>query len=46
MSQVVPAFLGTVETGILEVLASRTCLDVPYSPSFSWDCQNWDSGGG
>ena len=45
MSQVVPAFVGTVRTGILEGLASGTPQDVPSSPSFSWDCQDWDSRG-
>ena len=45
MSQVVPTFVGTVRTGILEGLASGTCWDVPSSPSFSWDCQDWDSRG-
>ena len=39
---VVPAFLGTVKTGILEGLASGTSQDVPSSPSISWDCQDWD----
>ena len=29
MSQVVPAFVGTVRTGILEGLASGTSRDVP-----------------
>ena len=42
MTQVVPAFLGTVRTGILEGLPSGTCWDVPSSPSFSWDCQDGD----
>ena len=42
MSQVVPALLGTVRTGILEGLASGTCWDVPSSPNTSWD---WDSRG-
>ena len=37
MSQVVPALLGTVGTGILEGLASGTCWNVPSSPSTSWD---------
>ena len=45
MSQVVPAFLGTVRTGILEGLASGTSRDVPSSPSCSWDCQDRDSRG-
>ena len=45
MSQVVPAFVGTVRTGILEGLASGTSWDVRGSPSFSWDCQDWDSRG-
>ena len=43
MSQVVPAFVGTVRTGILEGLTSGTSRDVPSSPSFYWDCQDWDS---
>ena len=43
MSQVVPDVLGTVRTGILEGLASGTCQDVPSSPSFCWDCQDWYS---
>ena len=43
MSQVVPGVLGTVRTGILEGLASGTSRDVPSSPSFCWDCQDWDS---
>ena len=37
MSEVVPAFLGTVRTGILVGLASGTSRDVPSSPSFCWD---------
>ena len=41
MSQVVPA----VRTGILEVLTSGTSRDVPSSPRFSWDCQDWGSRG-
>ena len=41
MSQVVPGHHGTVGTGILEVLASGTCWDVPSSPSTSWDCCDW-----
>ena len=45
MSQVVPAFVGTVRTGVLEGLASGTSRDVPSSPSFCWDCQDWDSRG-
>ena len=45
MSQVVPAFVGTVRTGILEGLASGTSWDVPSSPSLCWDCQDWDSRG-
>ena len=45
MSQVVPAFVGTVRTGILEGLASGTSRDVPSSPRCSWDCQDWDSRG-
>ena len=45
MSQVVPAFVGTVRTGILEGLASGTSRDVPSSSSFCWDCQDWDSRG-
>ena len=45
MSQVVPAFVGTVRTGILEGLDSGTSRDVPSSPSFCWDCQDWDSRG-
>ena len=45
MSQVVPAFVETVRTGILEGLASGTSRDVPSSPSFCWDCQDWDSRG-
>ena len=45
MSQVVPAFVGTVRTGIPEGLASGTPRDIPNSPSFSWDCHNWDSRG-
>ena len=32
MSQVVPALLGTVGTGILGGLASGTCWDVPSCP--------------
>ena len=43
MSFVVPAVLGTVRTGILEGLASGTYQDVQSSPSFCWDCQDWDS---
>ena len=43
MSQVVPGVLGTVRTGILEGLASGTSWDVPSSPSFCWDFQDWDS---
>ena len=35
MSQVVPAYYGTVKTGILEGLACGTCWDVPSSPSCS-----------
>ena len=35
MSQVVPAYLGTVRSGILEGLACGTCWDVPSSPSSS-----------
>ena len=46
MSQVVPAFLGIVGTGILEGLASGTSQDVPSSPNSSWDCQDWDSRSG
>ena len=45
MSQVVPAVLGMVRTGILEGLASGTSWDVPSSLSYSWDCQDWDSRG-
>ena len=45
MSQVVPDFVGTVRTGILEGLTSGTSRDVPSSPSFCWDCQDWDSRG-
>ena len=45
MSEVFPAFLGTVRTGILEGLTSGTSRDVPSSPSFCWDCQDWDSRG-
>ena len=45
MSQVVPALLETVETGILAGLASGTCWDVPNSLSTSWDCRDWDSRG-
>ena len=45
MSQVVPAFVGTVTTGILEGLGSGTSRDVPSSPNFCWDCQDWDSKG-
>ena len=42
MSQVVPALLGTVGTGILEGLASGTCWEVPSGPSTSWDCWDWE----
>ena len=42
MSEVVPAFPGTVTTGIIEGLASGTSRDVQGSPSFSWDCHDWD----
>ena len=45
MSQVVLAFVGTVRNGNLEGLASGTSWDVPSSPSFCWDCQDWDSRG-
>ena len=44
-SQVVPALLGTVGTGILGCLASGTCWDVPSSRNLSWDCRDWDSRG-
>ena len=37
MSQVVPAFLGTVRTGILEGLTSGTSRDVPSTPKACWD---------
>ena len=37
MSQVVPAFVGSVRTGILEGLASGTSRDVPSSPKACWD---------
>ena len=40
MFQIVPA-----RTRILEGLASGTSRDVPSSPSFCWDCQDWDSRG-
>ena len=40
MSEVVP---GTIKTVILEGLVSGTSWDVPSSPTFSWDCQDWDS---
>ena len=43
MSKVVPAFIGTVRTAILEGLASGISRDVPSSPNYSWDCQDWDS---
>ena len=36
MSQVVPAFVGTVMTGILEGLISGTSRDVPSSPKACW----------
>ena len=45
MSQVVPAVLGSVRTGNLEVLVSGTSWDVPSSPSCSWECQDWESRG-
>ena len=43
MSQIVPAVLGSVRTGNLEV--SGTSWDVPSSPSSSWECQDWESRG-
>ena len=45
MSKVVPSYVGTVRTGILEGLASGTSRDVPSSHSISWDCQVRDSRG-
>ena len=45
MSEVVPAFLGTLRTAILEELASGTSRDVPSSPTCSCDSQDWDSRG-
>ena len=46
MSQVVQTvLLGTIRTGILEGLASGTSWDVPSSPSYCWDCQDWVSRG-
>ena len=37
MSQVVPAFVGTVRTRILEGLTYGTCWDVLSSPKACWD---------
>ena len=45
MSQVVPIVLGTVGTENVEGLASGTSWDIPGSPNYSWDCQDWDSRG-
>ena len=45
MSQVVPTVLGTVRIVTLKGLASGTSWDIPSSPSFSWDCPDWDSRG-
>ena len=39
------AVLGTVQTRILEGLASGTSWDVPNCSSTSWDCRDWDSRG-
>ena len=37
MSQVVPAFVGIVRTGIQEGLTYGTCWDVLSSPKACWD---------